>query len=70
MSEIKTIFTHNNNELGINYKTRELYWNKKKIITEQKLTLNWWVSIAIVLGGFSTAVLVFIECLKCIKGGA
>ena len=69
MNEIETIFTHGgntdrDNELGINLKTRELYWNKKKIVTEQKLNLAWWVNIAIVLGAASTIILAALDCLR------
>jgi len=51
-------------EFGVNEKTGELYYNKKKIVTEQKLTLNRWVNIAIVLGAVSTVVLAILDCFR------
>jgi hypothetical protein len=70
MNEIETIFTRPDNtgrhhhELTVNPKTGELYWNKKKIVTEQKLNLAWWVNIAIVLGAMSTAIIAFLDLFR------
>ena len=67
MAEIKMIFEHKGHELGLNDKTGELYWDEKKIITEQKLALNWWVNIAIVLGAVSTAVMAVMAVIEFLK---
>ncbi len=40
------------------------YVNGKKVLTEQKITLDWWVNIALAAGGFSTLGLFFIEIKK------
>jgi hypothetical protein len=34
-----------------------LYWNEQLIVTEQKIKLSWWVNIAVIVGGLSTAVI-------------
>ena len=49
---------------SVDPETGDIYWNKTKIVTEQKLTLGWWVNAAIISGGFSTALLFIIECIK------
>lgn len=70
MAELYQIYSYVDKEgrehfgFGVDPETGELYWNKTKIVTEQKLTLSWWVNAAIISGGFSTAFLFIIECLK------
>ena len=39
--------------LGIDERGR-LYWNSEPVITEQRVSLSWWISLAIILGGLST----------------
>lgn len=56
MTKIHTIFTHGEGELGVD-DDLNLYWNKKIIVTEQKITLQWWVNIAIILASMSTTAL-------------
>ena len=61
---IETIFIHKTSEgiegkLGIDKKTR-LYWNDHPIITEQKVRLQGWVNISIIVASISTlAIAVF-----------
>jgi hypothetical protein len=62
-----TIFTHEGNILGKDPKSGDLYWNGEKILTEQKLSLNWWVNVSIVLGALSTAVMAIIAILNYLK---
>ena len=50
--------------LSVDEDTRELYWNRKKIVTEQKLSLSWWVNLAIILGAISTAGLAILDLLR------
>lgn len=50
--------------LSVDDETGELYWNRKKIITEQKLSLTWWVNAAIILGAISTAALALLDLLR------
>jgi hypothetical protein len=40
------------------------YVNGKKVLTEQKITLESWVNIALAAGGFSTLGLFLIEMLR------
>ena len=58
MEKINTIFTHNEGkgELGIDDKGN-LYWNKKLVITESKISLNWWQSAFAILASISTAII-------------
>lgn len=30
-----------------------LYWNGEPVVTEQKVSLSWWISLSLVLGGLS-----------------
>ena len=56
MAKIETIFTHGGFELGID-ENSNLYWNKKKVITEQTIKLEFWVNMAIIFASASTIVL-------------
>lgn len=42
--------------LGIDTEGR-LYWNGMPVVTEQKMVLAWWVSTAVIAGGFATVVI-------------
>ena len=75
MSEIQPIFTQDivkdgesiESELGID-ENGKLYWNKKEILTKQKITLQWWVNISIIVAAVSTlalAVLALLQLLNC-----
>ena len=58
-SEIQTIFTQGIDgsdkigTLGID-KDGNLYWNEKRVVTEQVIKLQWWVNLSIIVGGIST----------------
>lgn len=61
MPEIHTIFTHDmgtgaEGELGID-NAGTLYWNKKAVVTEQKIKLEWWVKVSIILASISTFIM-------------
>jgi len=63
--EITSIFSHTTGEgatgdLGID-KDGNLYWNQKKVVTQQRLTLGRWVNISIVAGGLSTIVIALVS---------
>lgn len=64
MPKISTIFECDNEEgttgsLGID-EDAHLYWNGQRIVTEQRVTLSWWVNVAVILSGVSTvAIAVF-----------
>lgn len=57
MAEIEIIWYHGDNEFGVDPEAGELYWNKKKILTEQKITLSRLVSVAIAFGAGATVLL-------------
>lgn len=65
---IETILTHITDDgvqgrLGIG-KDGTLYWNEQTVITEQKITLQWWVNLAIIMGSISTLCLGIFEGLR------
>jgi 1,4-dihydroxy-2-naphthoate octaprenyltransferase len=67
-TEIETIFTHTTDngatgELGIDGKGR-LYWNRKAVITEQKVSLQWWVNISIIIASLSTLLIAIMAVLN------
>ncbi len=49
-------------ELGINDE-RNLYWNKKAIVTKQIVELQWWVNLSIIVASFSTLVIAIVTLL-------
>lgn len=59
--EIEIIFTHVSDSgvdgaLGIG-KDGRLYWNGRVLVTEQRVSLAWWVNFSVVVGGLSTFVI-------------
>lgn len=52
--------------LGIDERGR-LYWNGEFVITEQRVSLSWWISLAIVLGGLSTFAIALLSILAYIN---
>ena len=55
------IFSHESDsgskgELGID-EHGALYWNGKPVVTEQKVTLQWWVNLSAILAALSTVVI-------------
>jgi hypothetical protein len=66
--QIEIIFEHENDLgqtgiLGVDEDNR-LYWNGQSIVTEQKVTLQWWVNVAFIITGLSTLALAVFEGLK------
>ena len=66
--EIETIFTHTADngaigELGIDGEGR-LYWNRQAIITEQKVSLQWWVNISIIIASLSSLLIAIMAVLN------
>ena len=41
-----------------------LHWDRKPVVTEERLTLAWWVNLSVVLGGLATVLLAVLETLK------
>jgi hypothetical protein len=55
--------------LGVD-ETGRLYWDNKPVVTEERITLAWWVNAAVTVGGVSTFVLALLAVLKfCGYGG-
>lgn len=63
MKKIDTIFTYGSGELGID-EDWNLYWNKKRVITKGKVTLQWWVNVAIICASASTLALAIFAALE------
>ena len=63
MSKIKPITIDQTLLLGVDEKGH-LYWDNRPVITEEKIKLQWSVSIAIVFGSLSTVVLATIELFR------
>ncbi len=68
MKKIHTIFIHkmdNGTEavLGIDDE-RNLYWNNKAVVTEQKVKLEWWVNVSIIVASVSTFAIAFFTFLQ------
>ena len=61
--EIHTIFNRTEGELGVDDEGT-LYWNKKAIVTEQKVKLQWWVNFSIILASFSTLAIAIFTLLQ------
>lgn len=69
--KITTIFEQDTDSgktgvLGIDDEAR-LYWNGRPVVTEQKLRLAWWVNLAVIIGGASTAVIAIFTVLLYFK---
>lgn len=61
LPNIETIFTHTSDagatgELGID-ENGLLYWNKKPVVTEQKVKLQGWVNVAAIAAALSTVII-------------
>ena len=69
IKEINTIFEHNNGVLGID-EDSNLYWNNRRVITEQKVTLQRWVNVAIILASNSSVALAMFAALEFLGYGA
>jgi hypothetical protein len=48
--------------LGIDERGR-LYWNSEPVITGQRVSFSWWISLAIILGGLSTFAIALLNVL-------
>jgi len=43
-----------------------LYWNGKKVVTKEKVALEWWVNLSIILGAISTSAIAIFTGLNCL----
>lgn len=41
-----------------------LYWNGKRIVTEQKVKLQWWVNVSVIVASFATAIMAAVSILE------
>ena len=69
MPNIRTISIDELDNLGID-ENNKLYWNKQPLVIDEKIRLQLWVNVAIVIGAFSTFVLGAIELLRFYGYGA
>lgn len=65
---IHTIFTHSldngvDGELGIDDQGR-LYWNKKPVVTEQKIKLELWVNVFVIIASLATVLSAILSLLQ------
>ena len=63
MKKIHTIFERTEGVLGVDDE-RNLYWNNKAIVTEQKVKLEWWVNVSIIVASVSTFAIAFFTYLQ------
>jgi hypothetical protein len=63
MPNIKTISLDELDRLGID-ELNNLYWDKKPLVTEEKITLQKWVNFSIIVGAASTFILAVMEVMK------
>ena len=63
MPKIDSIRVGQLEKLGVD-ENNKLYWDGQPIITKQKITLEWWVSMSVIIASISTLGLFGIELLK------
>lgn len=68
---IETIFSTETDggvegKLGIDSNAK-LYWNERAIVTEQKITLQWWVNFSIIVASASTLAIAIFTGLQFFK---
>jgi hypothetical protein len=66
--EVRSLTWADFERFGIDEQNR-LYFDGKKVITEQTITFDWWVSLFVILGGFGAFVSGLIDLCKttCVK---
>ena len=62
VKNIQTIFEYGDNELGVDHENR-LYWNKKPIKIEKKISLNFWQGLGSFLIVISTVTMAIFSVL-------
>ena len=63
MAKPKTITIDQLGRLSVG-ENNKLYWDDRPIVTEKKITLDWWVSLSIIFGALSTMVMAAIDIRK------
>lgn len=59
-NKIETIFEHGDGTLGVDGKGN-LYWNGKRVITEQQVSLRWWVNLSVIIASISTLIIAIVS---------
>jgi len=70
--DVETIFSNESRggvegRLGIDKEAR-LYWNEQLVVTEQRVKLQWWANISIVIASLSTLVIAIFTGLQFFRG--
>jgi len=55
MRPVNPISINQLGDLGVDEKGK-LYWQSRPVVTEQKVTLEWWVNVAVVAAAVATVV--------------
>jgi hypothetical protein len=69
MASVRTITIDELDRLGIDENNR-LYWDKRPLVTEEKITLQRWLNVSVVLGAVSTFAVAVVEVLRFCGYGA
>jgi len=69
MATIRPITIDELVRLGLDDNER-LYWDRKPVVTEQRITLQAWVNTAVIPGALSTAMLATVQVLRFCGYGA
>lgn len=74
MTNVHEIFSQEldngkNGSLGIDDEAN-LYWNGKRIVTEQKIKLQWWVNFSVIVASIATATMTIVSILEFLGHGA
>lgn len=70
-TKVSTIFTHETvggtvGELGIDEGGR-LYWNGQPVVTEQRVRLDWWVNISVIIGAVATVAIAIFTAIAALQ---
>jgi len=63
MAIIKPISIAETEHIGVDEEGR-LYWKGKPIVTEQRISLQWWVNVGIIVGSLSTLCIAIAEIVR------
>ena len=63
MPKVRAITIDELDHLAVDENNR-LYWDGKPVVTDERLTLAWWVNVAVVIGALSTLALAVLDVLR------
>lgn len=66
MPKVRGITFDELDKLGVD-ETNRLYWDGKPVVIEERLTLAWWVNVAVLVSALSTLTLAVLEGLKFLR---